>query len=119
MNTVLQLKQKKLVKKYSDLLKQEAVIGGLIFGPLPQGHRREFVCLDERTWIWHEEWVNQTGDKRAQTTRYDVTPRGVIKYVNDGSAKFVSPSEGEHLLLASRLYLQRISLNIYQSANAI
>ncbi len=40
------------IKLERDLLRHEAKIGGELFGPLPQGGRREFFCLDEYTWIW-------------------------------------------------------------------
>jgi hypothetical protein len=119
MYTVTQLKQRKLAQRYRELLKQEAIIGGKLFGPLGPGHKREFVCLDERTWIWHEEWVDSSGLRRVQTTRYDVRPHGVIKCVNDGTSKIVSQQEAKNLLQASKLYSQRIAFEIYQTAAAL
>ena len=44
-----------------DLLRQESKIGANLFGPIPKGHRRDFFCLDEATWIWHEEWKDEKG----------------------------------------------------------
>lgn len=119
MYTVTQLKQRKQAQRYRELLKQEAYIGGQLFGQLEPGHKREFVCLDDRTWIWHEEWVDNNGLRRVQTTRYDVRPNGVVKCVNDGTSKLVSAQEAKNLLQASRLYYQRITLQLYQSATAL
>ena len=38
-----------------NLIRYEAKVGGDLFGPIPAGHRRDFFCLDEHTWIWHEK----------------------------------------------------------------
>ena len=119
MYTVNQLKQRKLAQRYRELLKQEAAIGGQLFGALEPGHKREFICLDERTWIWHEERVDIKGLRHVQTTRYDVIPNGVVKCVNDGTSKLISQKEANNLLQASKLYNQRITLELYQSAAAL
>src|SRR6476659_5190640 len=66
-----------------DLLRRESKIGADLFGPIPKGHRREFFCLDESTWIWHEEWKDEKGVERQTTTRYEVHPNGILK-VTDG-----------------------------------
>jgi hypothetical protein len=47
---------KKLTER--ELLQLESEIGAKLFGEVPAGHRREFFCLDEKTWIWHEEWID-------------------------------------------------------------
>ena len=39
-----------------ELIQLESEIGAQLFGEIPKGHRREFFCLDEKTWIWYEEW---------------------------------------------------------------
>jgi hypothetical protein len=61
------------------LIHHEAKIGGKLFGPVPEGVRREFFCLDEHTWVWHEEWTDQSGKRQIRTTRYDIRPDGVLK----------------------------------------
>lgn len=40
---------------YREAIQEEAKVGAKVFGPVPAGVRREFFCLDERTWVWHEE----------------------------------------------------------------
>ena len=60
---------------YRALLHYEAKIGGEIFGPVPQGTRREFFCLDERTWVWHEEWTDGHGPLRVMVARLFVRSR--------------------------------------------
>jgi hypothetical protein len=76
--------------QYRDLLRREAELGGQVFGPVAQGGRREFFCLDKNTWIWHEEWVDQTGNRHTKTTRYDVRPTGILKAQSNGSYHRVS-----------------------------
>ncbi len=64
---------------YRDILREEAKIGGSLFGPVPKDARREFFCLDEHTWVWHEEWTDANSIRQARTTRYDIRPHGVFK----------------------------------------
>jgi hypothetical protein len=97
---------------YRKLLRHEAKIGGQVFGPAPKGGRREFFCLDERTWVWHEEWVDQYGQHQYMTTRYDVRPSGIVKSQN-GQYKSVDTREARHLLQAARQYQQRVNSELY------
>ena len=97
---------------YRKLLRHEAQIGGSVFGPVQKGGRREFFCLDEHTWVWHEEWVDSNGQHQFATTRYDVRPNGIIKSQN-GLYKPVGTREAQNLLQAAKLYRQRINDEIY------
>lgn len=95
-------------EKYRNLIRQEAIIGGQLFGPIPEGHRREFFCLDEHTWVWYEEWTDATGHRQSKTTRYDVRPKGVIKIQDGHPNKNVTLDEARNLYQAVKLYKQRI-----------
>jgi hypothetical protein len=64
---------------YRQAIHEEAKVGGRLFGEVPKGNRREFFCLDEHTWIWHEEWNDANGEHHVLTTRYDVRPHGIFK----------------------------------------
>lgn len=88
----------------NQLIRQEAEIGGKLFGAVPKGHHRQFFCLDEHTWIWHEEWNDNTGH-HVVTTRYDVRPSGVIKS-QDGQATYqrLSKDEATNLYRAMLMY---------------
>ena len=96
-----------------NLLRREAQIGGELFGPVPAGGRREFFCLDERTWIWHEEWLNAQGRRQVRTTRYDVRPNAILKAQDGGGYHMVSAEEAEHLLNAAEAYQRRVSREVY------
>ncbi|MCA9331847.1 hypothetical protein KC968_02810 [Candidatus Saccharibacteria bacterium] len=97
---------------YRKLLRHEARIGGEVFGPVRPGGRREFFCLDEHTWVWHEEWIDQNGQHQYATTRYDVRPNGLVKSQN-GQYKPVSDQEARNLLNAAELYKQRVNSELY------
>lgn len=97
---------------YSNLIRHEAKIGGEVFGPIPAGHRREFFCLDERTWVWHEEWHDVNGQPHVMTTRYDVRPDGILKAQNDHYQR-VSKDEARRLRLAAQAYIDRVNQGIY------
>ena len=105
------LKQKRDDRRaeiYSALIHHEAKIGGELFGEIPQGHRREFFCLDDRTWVWHEEWKDANGQWQTVTTRYDIGPNGVLK--SQGGNSYQRPDEEElaNLYRAVKLYDQKI-----------
>jgi len=97
---------------YKKLLRHEARIGGEVFGPIGEGQRREFFCLDEHTWVWHEEWTDDNGQNQYVTTRYDVRPSGLIKSQN-GQYKSMSIEEARNLLKAAELYQHRIDNELY------
>jgi hypothetical protein len=90
------------------LIQREAEIGGTLFGPVPDGHKRSFFCLDEHTWIWHEE-LTVNGRRQVITTRYDVRSTEVIKFQNGQVAQRLSPREDKNFRQAVRLYYQKVS----------
>lgn len=90
------------------LLQMEAKIGGEIFGPLPKDHDRQFFCLDERTWIWHETWKDAKGKDQVITTRYDVRAGGVLKSQDGQTYQRISRDEARNLYRAVELYQERV-----------
>ncbi len=89
------------------LLRHEAKIGGQLFGKIPKGHLRQFFCLDENTWVWHEEWIDN-GQKKVMTTRYDVRPYGVIKSQDGKAHRKLSRNEASNLYRAVDQYADRV-----------
>jgi len=100
---------------YRNLIRREAKIGGTLFGTLPNGHRREFFCLDKHTWVWHEEWIDKLGQRHVRNTRYDVRPTGVVKIQDGRGYQALSPSEARNLRDAVRMYYQRVTAELYQN----
>ena len=97
----------KRAEQYRNLIRREAKIGGQLFGPIPKGHRREFFCLDEHTWVWYEEWLDVSGHRRSKTTRYDVRPSGIVKLQDGQPSRSLSDDEARNLRHAVNLYKQR------------
>ena len=100
---------------YRDLIRKEARIGGQLFGPIPKGHRREFFCLDERTWVWHEEWNDSENRLFSRTTRFEVHSDRVLK-VQNGQYYQIDADEARNFYKAVKLYSQRIQTELYAQA---
>ena len=99
-----------------DLVDLESSLGATIFGAIPEGHRREFFNVDNDTWIWHEEWLDNSGQRRIKTTRYDVRPNGILKAQDGQHYQKVSRQEAGNLHRAAQVYHQRIKAEIYNLA---
>ena len=106
----------KSAKRYRELIRREAKIGGELFGPVQPGGRREFFCLDAHTWVWHEEWTDQHGQHHAITTRYDVRPQGILKAQDGQPYRYISKEEGKRFCAAVRLYHERVHAQLYGNA---
>lgn len=115
-------KAKKQAQRKADLhralLHYEARLGGEIFGPIPKGARREFFCLDERTWVWHEEWTDAQGKRQVLTTRYDVRSNGVLKSQGNSEYQALTRQEAENLYRAVQLYDERVGAELRRLSEA-
>ncbi len=100
-------------KRYRELLRKEAKIGGELFGPLRDGARREFFCLNEDTWVWHEEWVDENNMHHAVTTRYDIRPQGIMKAQDGLPYHYISRDEAKNFYKAVKLYNKRVLNELY------
>lgn len=109
---VAQKQAERRAELYRNLIRHEAKIGGQLFGPVPKGGRREFFCLDEHTWVWHEEWLDNSGQRQIKTTRYDIRPNGILKS-QDGRYYELKLEEAKRLLEAAKIYQRRIHNEIY------
>lgn len=111
-------KKNKLTEaKRKELIRLESEIGSKLFGEIPAGHRREFFCLDSRTWVWHEEWSDTLdGHTQSQTVRYEVRDNGILKSVNGQDYAWVPADEAENLAHAAVLYHQYVSAQVYGKA---
>lgn len=101
------------------LLHFEARIGGMVFGPIPKNHRREFFCLDRHTWVWHEEWIDAYGQHQAVTTRYDVRPSGVVKSQGPASYQALTPEETRNFRQAVIMYHKRVKAEYQRMLGAV
>lgn len=105
--------QDQLAELYREIIRHEAKVGGRLFGEVPANRRREFFCLDEHTWVWHEEWTDQRGQHHSMTTRYDVRPHGVLKAQNGQPYRYIEFEEAKRLYQAVSLYNQHVDAALY------
>ena len=105
-------------RAYDDILHYEAKLGGQLFGPVPKGGRREFFCLDRHTWVWHEEWIDQKGQRQAVTTRYHVRPDGILKTQGTQAYQQLGRDELRNFYRAAKLYAERIPAALRQLQTA-
>lgn len=95
------------------LIQRESELGGQLFGPVPEGHRRQFFNLDVNTWIWYEEWTDEKGEKQSTTTRYEVHSNGVLKVQDGAPYHFIEGQELINLTRAIQTYYERVTREIY------
>ena len=100
---------------YKSLIHWEGKVGGQLFGPVPKNGRREFFCLDENTWVWHEEWTDNVG-RHTMTTRYDVRGNTVVKSQGDNNYEALSREELTNFVGAVNMYYQRIAPELNRMA---
>lgn len=98
---------------YEDLINAESALGKTIFGPIPDGHHREFFELKKNVWIWHECFADQTGRPQDLTVRYEVRPNGVYKSQNGADYKQIRDSELDNFRQAAAAYLNIIKARLY------
>lgn len=103
-------------REFREAIRREAKIGGELFGPIPPDGRREFFCLNERTWVWHEERVDQQGIRQSITTRYDVRPTGILKAQDGRPYQYIGYDEAKRFSQAVRLYNKRVHAELYPTA---
>jgi len=100
---------------YKSLIHWEGKVGGQLFGPVQEGGRREFFCLDENTWVWHEEWTDQSG-RHTMTTRYDIRGNTIVKSQGSNNYQALTRDELVNFMNAVSMYYQRIAPELQRMA---
>jgi hypothetical protein len=98
---------------YEDLVNAESTLGRTIFGPIPEGHQREFFEYRKNVWIWHESFLDANGIMQDMTVRYEVRPDGVFKRPGNGAYHKLEGSELENFRNAAKTYLNLIKTKLY------
>jgi hypothetical protein len=97
-----------------ELLQLESEIGSKLFGEVPVGHRREFFCLDPKTWIWYEEWKDlKTGKPATSIVRYEVHEKGILKVQEGARYSFIEGEELDNLVAAAGMYYEQVARQVY------
>jgi hypothetical protein len=103
---------KKLTER--ELIQMESEIGSKLFGEVPDGHRREFFCLDPKTWIWHEESKGKNGKIERRTIRYEVHANGILKVQEGARYSFIEGAELDNLVAATAMYYEQVARGVYK-----
>lgn len=98
---------------YDDLINAESALGRTLFGPIPEGHEREFFESHKNVWVWHESWTAENGQPTAMTIRYEVRPNGVYKRPNGGGYERLEGAELDNFCRAVREYFSLIKAKLY------
>lgn len=97
----------------ADLINAESRLGGAIFGPIPEGHRREFFHDQRNIWIWYEGWKDAADELHQFTVRYEVRTTGIYKKVTSGKYLKLEGDELDNFIKATKAYLYMIKRYIY------
>ena len=108
--------KKRPFKRYTEreLITLESEIGAELFGPVEKGRHREFFCLDEKTWIWHEEWTDEKRHIQTNTIRYEINDQGILKVQAGARYSYLVGDELRNFVMATRLYYERVAREIYR-----
>lgn len=97
----------------AELINAESALGRTIFGPIPEGHQREFFASRKNVWIWYERWTSATGALQDMIVRYEVRPTGVYKRANKGNYERLEGAELQNFCQATRTYLDLVKSKLY------
>lgn len=101
---------------HDEIINAESRLGSLVFGPIPEGHQREFFHDRDNVWIWYEGWRDERGYACEQTVRYEVRPSGVYKKMSAGQYLRLEGGELENFRRATHTYLALIKQHLYHLA---
>jgi uncharacterized protein YlzI (FlbEa/FlbD family) len=97
---------------YNDLIRREAKIGGQLFGTVPTNVSRSFFCLDEHTWVWHENITQTNGKLKSNIIRYEIQPDRIVKLIR-GNRYLLSDSEKQNFHKAATSYQKKVFNELY------
>ena len=107
-------KATKVKVSYNDVIAAEANLGRTIFGPVPDGHQREFFEAHPNIWLWYESWTDPSGAPQSTTVRYEVQPSGVYKTPSNGNFSKLEGAELTNFCAAVRRYFELVKANLYR-----
>ena len=98
-----------------DLINAESKLGGTLFGPIPEGHRREFFRYRHNIWVYHESWTYRRKRMEATIT-YKVRENGVYKCPLGGECVKIVGAELSNFRIATKEYLKLVKNKLYHKA---
>lgn len=104
----------KALRTIDDKINAESELGRTIFGPIPEGHQREFFEHKKNLWVWYEAW-SEGGKDHQITFRYEVRPNGVYKMNGNVSYVKIEGQELANFRAATKKYLELIKTRLYSA----
>lgn len=98
---------------YNELMDAESALGRTLFGPVPEGHQREFFAYKKNVWLWYESWTDTAGASQSMTVRYEVRPAGVYKLPTGGTYSKLEGRELDNFCTAVRSYFDLVKQKLY------
>ncbi len=98
----------------ADLINAESKLGAMLFGSIPEGHRREFFRYRHNIWVYHEGWTER-GKKMESTITYKVQQDGVYKCPLGGERIKITGAELDNFRKATKEYLKLVKHNLYNN----
>lgn len=96
-----------------ELLTLESEIGSRLFGPIPDGHRREFFCPMITLGSGMKNGSDSKKKLERSTVRYEISDQGVLKVQEGASATAISQEEPENFYVAVRMYYEQVARHVY------
>ena len=96
-----------------ELINADSELGRTLFGPIPEGHQREFFAGKRNVWFWYESWTDAAGALQEMTLRYEVRPTGVYMKPAGGSYRKIEGDELNNFCKAVRGYLDLVKRKLY------
>ena len=96
-----------------ELMNIESEWGGILFGPIPAGHQRNFFEYKKNVWIWYEGWLDRGGVAKGMTIRYEVRPAGVFKRVDNQKYEKITGQELDYFRMTLHQYLKLMKSKLY------
>ncbi|HEY5267515.1 MAG TPA: hypothetical protein VII94_00020, partial [Candidatus Saccharimonadales bacterium] len=81
-------------------------------GMVPGNVSRSFFCLDEHTWVYHQDTTSSNGSVKSNIIRYEVQPDRIVKVI-DGNRYLLSASELRNFHKATKSYQLRVLNELY------
>lgn len=98
---------------FANLIDEESKLGRTLFGPIPEGHQREFFEHKKNVWIWYDGWQDENGGIQGITIRYEVKPEGVFKKTPGNPYVKLEGEELDNFRRAAHMYLDLIKTKLY------
>ena len=113
----LSLKRNKSKQRLTlrDLIEQESVIGGKLFGERGPNERIKFYNLDLQNWYFYQEITDKYKKSQSVTMHYEVHPNMILR-ATLGSEKLFEPMVGDerdNFIKATELYHKHVMKQVY------